>query len=64
MQQSLHILHQVRVKNLRAVGIQGWDLMREGEAEKQVNLWLLKLVLAYLPADLCLNFFYFPSIFS
>ncbi|TMW96275.1 hypothetical protein EJD97_007644 [Solanum chilense] len=25
----------VRVKNLRAVGSQGWDLMREGEAEKQ-----------------------------
>ncbi|KAJ8540843.1 hypothetical protein K7X08_001659 [Anisodus acutangulus] len=25
----------VRVKNLRAVGSQGWDLMREGESEKQ-----------------------------
>ncbi|CAN4123052.1 unnamed protein product [Withania somnifera] len=25
----------VRVKNLRAVGSQGWDLMREGAAEKQ-----------------------------
>lgn len=29
---------QVHVKNLRAVGSQVWDLMREGEAEKQVNL--------------------------
>ncbi|KAJ0087298.1 hypothetical protein Patl1_09452 [Pistacia atlantica] len=25
----------VKVKNLKAVGSQGWDLMREGEAEKQ-----------------------------
>lgn len=64
MQQSLHILHQVRVKNLRAVGSQGWDLMREGEAEKQVNLWLFELVLAYLPADLCLKTYLFPPIFS
>ncbi|KAL3340759.1 hypothetical protein AABB24_029071 [Solanum stoloniferum] len=28
-------IQNVRVKNLRAVGSQGWDLMREGEAEKQ-----------------------------
>lgn len=27
---------QVRVKNLKLVGSHGWDLMREGEAEKQV----------------------------
>lgn len=27
---------QVRVKNLKMVGSHGWNLMREGEAEKQV----------------------------
>lgn len=32
---------QVRVKNLRFLGSQGWELMREGEAEKQVTLLLL-----------------------
>lgn len=32
-----HCLVQVRVKNLRFLGSQGWDLMREGEAEKQVT---------------------------
>lgn len=31
-----YFLVQVKVKNLKAVGSQGWDLMREGEAEKQV----------------------------
>lgn len=34
---------QVQVKNLRFLGSQGWDLMREGEAEKQVTLVLLLL---------------------
>lgn len=63
MQQSLHILNQVQVKYLRAVGSQGWDLMREGEAEKQVNLWLFKLVLAYLLADLCLKEYFFSIYF-
>jgi hypothetical protein len=32
---------QVGVKNLKLVGSQSWDLMREGEAEKQVLLLLL-----------------------
>lgn len=35
-----HCLVQVRVKNLRFLGSQGWELMREGEAEKQVILLL------------------------
>lgn len=32
---------QVRVKNLKFLGSQGWELMREGEAEKQVTLFIL-----------------------
>lgn len=32
------LLHtQVRVKNLKVLDNKGWALMREGEAEKQVN---------------------------
>lgn len=38
---KIHWLMQVRVKNLRFLGSQGWELMREGEAEKQVTLLLL-----------------------
>ena len=33
--------YQVKVKNVKVVGSQGWSLVREGEAEKQVNIPLL-----------------------
>lgn len=36
---------QVGVRNLKVVGSEGWSLMREGEAEKQVTVWLLNYVL-------------------
>lgn len=48
---SKHWPLQVRVKNLKVFGSQGWELMREGEAEKQViALFWMKLPyeLAYL----------------
>ena len=32
---------QVGVKNLKVVGIEGWSMMREGEAEKQVYIYLI-----------------------
>lgn len=34
---------QVKVKNVKVVGSQGWNLMREGEAEKQVNFHILTI---------------------
>lgn len=37
----IKLIHvQVRVKNLKFLGSQGWELMREGEAEKQVNCFI------------------------
>ena len=32
---------QVGVKKLKVVGIEGWTMMREGEAEKQVYIYLI-----------------------
>ena len=38
----LHIFYlQVGVKNLKVLGSEAWDLMREGEAEKQVYCFIL-----------------------
>ena len=32
---------QVGVKNLKVEGIEGWTMMRKGEAEKQVYVYLI-----------------------
>lgn len=39
-----NIFLQVGVKNLKVVGSQGWALMHEGEAEKQVVLSFIILL--------------------
>ncbi|GFS36016.1 pseudouridine synthase family protein [Actinidia rufa] len=35
IQNARHVPSEVKVKNVKVVGSQGWSLMREGEAEKQ-----------------------------
>lgn len=47
---------QVGVKNLKLVGSQSWELMREGEAEKQVCSSSSFIYLFYL-----LPYPFFPS---
>ena len=32
---------KLKVKMVKVLGSQGWDLMREGEAEKQVNFHIM-----------------------
>ena len=39
---------QVGVKNLKVVGIEGWTMMREGEAEKQVYVYLIISLFIYV----------------
>lgn len=60
-----HLWMQVGVKNLKVVGNEGWALIHEGEAEKQVCVYriLFYIIIPYLSKKILYNNTYSLSLY-